>query len=64
MHTSSYPLRVQLGFQTRYHADRTAHDLINIKEGLLIQFKVRLKLDVLILQDQIEHKAWVPICTL
>jgi len=60
-HCLSYPLKVEFGFHSWYHVDRPEHELIDVKEGLLVLFEFRLELDVSVLQDQMQHKARVLI---
>lgn len=56
---SPYPVRVEFGLHTRYHTDRFEHELVHIKEGFLVHVEAGLKLDLLVLQDQMQHKARV-----
>lgn len=60
----SHPLREQQGVHTRHRVSRTENQLKHIEEGLLVQPELRLKPDLVALQNQMQHKSRVYVGSL
>lgn len=58
---SSYPVREQQGVHTRHHVGRTENQLKHIEEGFLVQSEFRLNPDLIVLQNQMQHKSRMPV---
>lgn len=60
-HLPSHPVRQQKGVHTRHRAGRRKNQLKYIQEGLLVQSEFRINSDLVVFQNQMQHKARVPV---
>lgn len=64
LHLPSHPVRQQKGVHTRHRAGRGKNQLKYIQEGLLVQLELRINPDLVVFQNQMQHKTRVPVGSL